>query len=507
MLVHLRPLQQLKEKHRMSTNIEAKAARQPYNNRGYEAVIGIEVHVQLKTDSKIFCSDSTSFDAGDNENTSPVSVGMPGTLPVVNEKAIEFSIKTGLALGCQIRKHSVFSRKNYFYPDSPKGYQISQYDLPICEHGEIKFFVDGYEKTVSITRAHMEEDAGKSTHHGDYTLINYNRAGIPLLEIVSGPDIRTAQEAAEYSRTIRQIVRFLGVCDGNLEEGSMRCDCNVSVRRVGTEKFGTKVEIKNINSFRFVEKAIEYEIDRQIDEIENGKLIIQETRLYDPDKNRTFSMRLKEDAQDYRYFPDPDLLPVVVSDEQIENIRKTIPELPQARALRFQNQLGLPESDALVLTDEIEVAEYFEAVAKSSQNPKASANWVMGEVLREINAAKMNIQSSPIAPIHLAALIKLIDQGVISGKIAKVVFLEMWKSGNEPQKIIQEKGLAQVSDLAAIEKMVDEVLATCVSQVAEYRAGRTKVFGFLVGSVLKASKGQANPDIVNELLKKKLEQN
>lgn len=490
----------------MSTNTEASGSLKPYNNRGYEAVIGIEVHVQLKTESKIFCSDSTSFDAGDNENTSPVSVGMPGTLPVVNQKAIEFSIKTGLALGCQIRKHSVFSRKNYFYPDSPKGYQISQYDLPICEHGEIKFFVDGYEKTVSITRAHMEEDAGKSTHHGDFTLINYNRAGIPLLEIVSGPDIRTPAEAAEYSRTIRQIVRFLGVCDGNLEEGSLRCDCNVSVRKVGVEKFGTKVEIKNINSFRFVEKAIEYEIDRQIDEVESGKLIIQETRLYDPDKNRTFSMRLKEDAQDYRYFPDPDLLPIVITDKEIETIRKTIPELPQARALRFQNQLGLPQSDALVLTDEIQVADYFEAVAKVSQNAKSSANWVMGEILREINSAKINIKDSPIASAQLGELIKLIDQGVISGKIAKVVFLEMWKTGDEPGKIISEKGLAQVSDTTAIEKMVDDVLAASPAQVAEYRAGKTKVFGFLVGLVLKASKGQANPDIVNDLLKKKLEQ-
>ena len=286
----------------------------------------------------------------------------------------------------------------------------------------------------------------------------------------------------------------------------MRCDCNVSVRKVGIEKFGTKVEIKNINSFRFVEKAIEYEIDRQIDEVEGGKLIIQETRLYDPDKNRTFSMRLKEDAQDYRYFPDPDLLPIIVTDAQIEIIRKTIPELPQARALRFQNQLGLPQADALVLTDEIQVADYFEAVNKVSQNAKASANWVMGEILREINATKLKIKESPITPIQLGELIKLIDQGVISGKIAKVVFLEMWKTGNEPQKIISEKGLGQVSDTGAIEKMVDDVLAASPSQVAEYRAGKTKVFGFLVGSVLKISKGQANPDIVNDLLKKKLEQ-
>ena len=300
--------------------------------RGYEAVIGIEVHVQLKTQSKIFSSDSTHFDAGDNENTSPVTIGMPGTLPVLNRQVVEYSIKAGLALGCKIREKSVFARKNYFYPDLPKGYQISQYDLPICEHGEVKFFLNDIEKTVSITRAHMEEDAGKSTHHGDVTLLNYNRAGVPLLEIVSGPDLRTPAEAAEYGRTIRQIVRYLDVCDGNLEEGSMRCDCNVSVRKVGESKLGTKVEIKNINSFRFVEKAIEYEIDRQIDEVEQGKKIIQETRLYDPDKNRTFSMRAKEDAQDYRYFPDPDLLPVIVTAEQIAKIKTTLPELPLARA-------------------------------------------------------------------------------------------------------------------------------------------------------------------------------
>lgn len=489
-----------------STSINIEGSPKPYNNRGYEAVIGIEVHVQLKTKSKIFCGDSTVFDASDNENTSPVSVGMPGTLPVVNKLAIEYSIKTGLALGCQIRKKSVFSRKNYFYPDSPKGYQISQYDLPICEHGEIKFFVDGYEKTVSITRAHMEEDAGKSTHHGDFTLINYNRAGIPLLEIVSGPDLRTPQEAAEYGRTIRQIVRFLEVCDGNLEEGSLRCDCNVSVRKIGQEKFGTKVEIKNINSFRFVEKSIEYEIDRQIDEIEAGKKIIQETRLYDPDKNRTFSMRLKEDAQDYRYFPDPDLLPIIVSDEQIETIKKTLPELPLARAKRFHLELGIPKSDASVLTDEKDLADYFESVISVSNNPKASANWVMGELLRELNANKIAIASLALKPHSLGDLIKLVDKGIISGKIAKTVFQEMWISGKEADVIVKEKGLSQVSDVAVIEKIINEVLAANASQVAEYQAGKTKVFGFFVGAVQKISKGQANPDVVNDLLKNKLDQ-
>lgn len=490
----------------MSSNVETNIPK-AYNNRGYEAVIGLEVHVQLKTKSKIFSADSTTFDSGDNENTSPISVGMPGALPVVNKLAIEYAIKTGLALGCNIRKRSVFSRKNYFYPDLPKGYQISQYDLPICENGEITFLVGGeYEKRVGITRAHMEEDAGKSTHHGDSTLLNYNRAGVPLLEIVSDPDIRTAQEAAEYGRAIRQVVRFLDVCDGNLEEGSMRCDCNVSVRKIGAEKFGTKVEIKNVNSFRFVEKAIEYEIDRQIDEVEAGKTIVQETRLYDPDKNRTFSMRLKEDAQDYRYFPDPDLLPIILTDSQIQQIKSTLPELPIARAKRFHDKLGLPKNDATVLTDEKDLADYFEKAADVCKNAKAASNWVMTDVLRELNANKLEINESPIKPEQLGGLIALIDTGAISGKIAKTVFIEMWKTGEPAEKIVKDKGLAQVSDTGAIEKMIDQVLAANSSQVAEYKAGRTKVFGFFVGAAMKASKGQANPDLVNEILKKKLDQ-
>ncbi len=472
--------------------------------RGFEAVIGIEVHVQLKTKSKMFCSDSTQFDAGDNENTSPVSVGMPGTLPVINRTAVEYSIKTGLALGCQIRERSVFSRKNYFYPDLPKGYQISQYDLPLCEHGTITFKVDGKDKTVGITRAHMEEDAGKSIHHGDFTLINYNRSGIPLLEIVSEPDIRTAQEAAEYGRTIRQIVRYLDVCDGNLEEGSLRCDCNVSVRKIGVEKFGTKVEIKNINSFRFVEKAIEYEIDRQMDLVESGEKIIQETRLYDPDKNRTFSMRTKENAQEYRYFPDPDLLPVIVTASLVQKLKAELPELPRNRALRFQNEHSLPEYDAMVLTSERELADYYEATAKVCKNYKASSNWVMTEILRELNQANKEIQNCPISPKHLGEMIQLIDAGTISGKIAKTVFTEMWQSGKAPELVVKEKGLIQISDTSAIEKIIDEVLAANVQQVADYRGGRTKLFGFFVGAAMKATKGQANPDLVNKILQDKL---
>lgn len=473
--------------------------------RGFEAVIGIEIHVQLSTATKIFCSDATEFNAGDNENTSPVSVGMPGTLPVVNKKAIEYSIKTGLALGCDIRRKSVFARKNYFYPDLPKGYQISQYDKPLCENGSVTFKVNGVEKTVTISRAHMEEDAGKSIHHGDYTLINYNRSGIPLLEVVSGPDMRTPAEAAEYARTIRQIVRYLDVCDGNLEEGSMRCDCNVSVRKEGELKLGTKVEIKNINSFRFVEKAIEYEIDRQIDAVERGEKIIQETRLWDPDKNRTFSMRTKEDAQDYRYFPDPDLLPMVVPDSMIEQFRKELPEMPLARARRFQDEHGLPEYDASVLTTEKSLADFYEETAKESKNYKASSNWIMTELMRELNSANKDIKDSPIKPSQLGRMISLIDKGSISGKIAKTVFMEMWQSGKDPEIVIKEKGLVQISDPTLIEKMIDEVLAANAQTVEDHKSGKKKnLFGFFVGAVMKASKGQANPDLVNKILQEKL---
>ncbi|MGZ3743391.1 MAG: Asp-tRNA(Asn)/Glu-tRNA(Gln) amidotransferase subunit GatB [Pseudobdellovibrionaceae bacterium] len=473
--------------------------------RGYEAIIGIEIHVQLNTNSKMFCADSTQFNAGDNENTSPVSVGMPGTLPVLNKRAIEFAVKTGLALGCEIRRKSIFSRKNYFYPDLPKGYQISQYDQPICEHGTITFKVGDQNKTVSITRAHLEEDAGKSIHQGDFTMINYNRAGIPLLEIVTGPDMRTPQEAAEYGRTIRKIVRYLGVCDGNLEEGSMRCDCNVSVRKVGADKFGTRTELKNINSFRFVEKAIEYEIERQIDMVERGENIIQETRLWDPDKNKTFTMRTKEDAHDYRYFPDPDLKPLIVSEELISKMRSELPELPIAKKARFISTQGLPEYDAEVLTTERDLADYYEATAKICNNHKAASNWIMTELLRELNNNNLEIKVSPIKPAQLGQLITLIDKGTISGKIAKTVFLEMWKTSKDPETIVKEKGLIQVSDPAAIAKIVDEVLAANAQQVEDHKSGKKKnLFGFFVGAVLKASKGQANPEVVNEILQKKL---
>lgn len=472
--------------------------------RGYEPTIGIEIHVQLSTASKIFCSDSTKFDALDNENTSPISLGMPGTLPTLNEKAVEYAIRTGLALGSRIDKGSVFARKNYFYPDLSKGYQISQYDKPICSGGQVKFFVEGVEKTVKINRAHLEEDAGKSSHYGDLTLINYNRAGIPLLEIVSEPEIHTPAEAAEYGRTIRQIVRYLDVCDGNLEEGSMRCDVNVSVHKPG-EPLGTKVEIKNINSFRFVEKAVEFEIHRQIDDLERGQRIQQETRLWDPDKNRTFTMRTKEDAQDYRYFPDPDLLPLNFSGAWVEEIRATLPELPIARAQRFINQYSLSAMDADVLTKEKLIADYFEQTGKVSQNFKSSANWIMTELMRELNQAQIGIENSPITPQQLGELIRLIDAGEISGKIAKTVFSEMWSTKKDPQVIVKEKGLVQITDTTALEQLIDKVLLDNAVQVQDFKTGKKpNLFGFFVGAVMKASKGQASPDLVNRILLEKL---
>ena len=474
------------------------------SSRAYETVIGIETHVQLKTDSKMFSPDSTSFEASDNENTSPVTLGMPGALPVPNKKALDFAIKVGLALNCQIRKRSVFARKNYFYPDMPKGYQISQYDLPLCERGHVTIKVDGQEKKVSITRAHMEEDAGKSTHHGDYTLINLNRAGIPLLEIVSEPEISSAREAAEYARTLRQIVRYLEVCDGNLEEGSLRCDVNVSVRPTGSKTLGTKVELKNLNSFRFIEKAVEFEVERQIEALESGEKILQETRLYDPDKNRTYSMRVKEDAQDYRYFPDPDLLPVNVTEEHVEKLRQSLPELPLERARRFVKQHALPEYDASVLTAEKDLADFYEETAKISGNPKASSNWIMTEMIRELNQRNLKLSEAPISPASLGRLIQLVDQQVISGKIGKSVFAEMWTTGREAQAIIQEKGLSQITDNSELEKIVTQVLAANPSQVQDYKAGKTKILGFLVGAIMKATKGQASPEAVNRILMEKL---
>lgn len=471
----------------------------------WEAVIGLEIHAQLNTKSKMFSSDKAAFGGADNEYVNPVSLGLPGSLPVINRAAVEASVKTGLALQCRIREKSVFARKNYFYPDLPKGYQISQYDEPLCEEGRVEYFLDNEMRSVRIERAHMEEDAGKSTHFGEYTLINLNRAGVPLLEIVSGPDMRSPQEAAEYARTVRNILRYLEVCDGNLEEGSMRCDCNVSVRKKGQSKFGTKVELKNINSFRFIEKAIEYEIQRQIDCLESGQSIVQETRLFDSTKNMTFSMRSKEEAQDYRYFPDPDLLPVRVEKSWIEKVRSHLPELPLAKAARFQKELALPVYDSMVLTQDKGLAEYFEKTAGLAKNPKSASNWIMGEVLRVLNEEGKEIADCKISAENLAGMIRLIDGGAISGKMAKTLFQEMWKTGEEPDALVKKLGMQQITDTGAIEKIIDDIITQNADQVAQYRSGKTKLFGFFVGSAMKATKGQASPDLVNQILKKKLE--
>lgn len=470
----------------------------------WETVIGLEIHAQLLTKSKMFSPDSAAFGGADNEHTHPVSLGLPGSLPVINREAVDDSIRTGLALNCTIRKKSVFARKNYFYPDLPKGYQISQFDEPLCENGFVEYFLEGEIKRVKIERAHMEEDAGKSIHASDFSLINLNRAGVPLLEIVSGPDMRAPAEAAEYARTVRKILRYLEVCDGNLEEGSMRCDCNVSVRKKGETKLGTKVELKNINSFRFIEKAIEYEVQRQIDVIESGEKIVQETRLFDSTKNRTFAMRSKEEAHDYRYFPDPDLLPLIVSDEWLADAKSKLPELPNTRAKRFQDSYGLPVYDSMVLTTEKDIAEYFEAAAKVSGNPKAASNWVMGDLMRDLNENKLEVTASPISSESLGQLVKMIDDKTISGKMAKDVFAEMWKTKKSPADIVKEKGMSQITDTGAIAKIIDEVLAANPTQVADYRGGKTKLLGFFVGLTMKASKGQANPDTVNQLLQEKL---
>lgn len=473
-----------------------------YND--YEAVIGLEIHAQLLTQSKIFSGASTAFVDNDNGQVTPLDAGMPGTLPVLNKGAVELAIKTGLALNCKVENTSVFSRKQYFYPDSPKGYQLSQYDKPTCSGGYVEFYLDGKLYKIPLERAHMEEDAGKSTHFGDFTLVNLNRAGIPLLEIVSGPAMHTPAEAAEYARTVRQILRYVGVCDGNLEEGSMRADCNVSVRKRGTEKLGTKVELKNINSFKFIEKAIEYEIHRQIEAVETGEKIIQETRLYDSAKNKTFSMRTKEEAQDYRYFPDPDLLPLEIAPEWIERIKNEMPELPMARLRRFQNEYQIPDYDAMTLTQERTLADYFEAAVKVGKNAKAVSNWIQSELVRELNEKKIEISDSPISSKNLGELVLLIDSGKISGKMAKQVFLEMWNTGKDPQSLVDSLGLVQITDESAIHKIIDDVIAANPTQVEQFRSGKDKVFGFFVGQVMKASKGQANPDLVNKLLMDKL---
>jgi aspartyl-tRNA(Asn)/glutamyl-tRNA(Gln) amidotransferase subunit B len=472
----------------------------------YEAVIGLEVHAQMLTDTKIFCGCSTKFGSEPNSQTCQICIGMPGVLPVLNKKALAFAIRTGLATNCTIASYSRFARKNYFYPDLPKGYQISQYEHPICEHGHIEIIVDGAVKQIGITRIHMEEDAGKNIHEGggNYSFVDLNRTGVPLMEIVSEPDMRTPAEAVEYMKKLRAIVRYLGVCDGNMEQGSLRCDANVSVRPEGQKEFGTRAEIKNINSFRFVEKAIEYEIKRQIKVIEDGGKVIQETRLWDSNKGITESMRSKEEAHDYRYFPEPDLAPITVDQSTIDEIRAGLPELPDAKRKRFASDFGLPQLDADLLTSEKAVAEWFEEAVKAGGQPKAVSNWMMGELMRLLNEENSSIENCLLRPEQLAGMLVLIDKGTISGKIAKTVFSEMYKTGKDAEAIVKEKGLVQISDESSIEKAVDELIAKHPSEVERFRAGEEKLLGFFVGQVMKAMKGKANPQMLNDLLKKKL---
>jgi aspartyl-tRNA(Asn)/glutamyl-tRNA(Gln) amidotransferase subunit B len=472
----------------------------------FESVIGLEVHAQLKTKTKIFCTCSTAFGAPPNTHTCPVCLGMPGVLPVLNKKVVEYTLRMALATNCEISAESRFARKNYFYPDLPKGYQISQYELPIARHGHLDIEINGRRRRIGITRIHMEEDAGKLSHDPDrpVSMVDFNRTGVPLIEIVSEPDIRSPEEAGAYLRQLRSIVRYLGICDGNLEEGSFRCDANVSVRRKGADKLGTRSELKNLNSFKHVEKALQYEISRQEEVLIDGGRIVQETRLWDPDKSQTISMRGKEEAHDYRYFPDPDLLPLVIDNEWIRRIQSSLPELPHQRKSRFIARYGLPAYDADLLTSDRELADYFEQCVRKFAQPKTVSNWIMGSLLGILNAMGKTLEESPVSPDNLAALLKLIDADVISVRIAKTVFEEMAQTGKTAAQIVEEKGLVQISDSDAIENVVLKVIAGNPKEVEAYQNGKTKLIGFFVGQVMKETKGQANPKLVNEILKKRL---
>ena len=477
-------------------------------NNNWETVIGLEIHAQLATRSKIFSSSPTAYGAAPNTQANLVDLGYPGVLPVLNAEAVRMAIKFGLAVNARIAPRSVFARKNYFYPDLPKGYQISQYELPIVAEGSLDVVLDdGSRKRVGITRAHLEEDAGKSLHDAlaGASGIDLNRAGTPLIEIVSEPDMRSAKEAIAYMKKVHTLVRYLEICDGNMQEGSFRCDANVSVRRVGAEKFGTRAEIKNLNSFRFVVKAINYEVARQIDLLESGGKVVQETRLYDPDKGETRSMRSKEEANDYRYFPDPDLLPVVIEEQQIAVVRRSLPELPDQKAARFASQFGLSDYDAGVLTASREMSAFYEDVVKRvGGEPKLCANWVMGDFSAFLNRDNLDIGSSKVDAAALSMLIGRIRDNTISGKIAKDVFEAMWESGQSADALIDAKGLRQITDTGAIERAITDVMSKNPAQLADYRSGKDKLFGFFVGQVMKATGGKANPAQLNELLKKML---
>ncbi|HRI46269.1 MAG TPA: Asp-tRNA(Asn)/Glu-tRNA(Gln) amidotransferase subunit GatB [Ignavibacteriaceae bacterium] len=468
----------------------------------YEAVIGLEVHAQLSTDSKLFCGCSTHFGNPPNSNVCPICLGHPGVLPVLNQRVVEFALRLGLALNCEINTKSIFARKNYFYPDLPKGFQTSQYELPICEFGFLDLSPDtATEKKIGITRIHMEEDAGKSIHDLENdTLIDVNRCGVPLLEIVTEPDLRSASDAAAYLIKLRQIVQYLDICDGNMEEGSFRCDANVSVRLRGESKFGTKTEIKNMNSFKNVEKAIDFEIERQIEIIEDGGEIVQQTLLWDADRNEAFPMRSKEEAHDYRYFPEPDLMPVIINEEWLNSIKTDMPELPAEKKKKFSTVYSLPIYDADILTQSRAIADYFEETAEIINDFKLISNWIMGDILKVLNDKKILIEDFPIKPKQLAELLSLIVEGKISGKIAKEVFLEMLETSESATKIVQEKNLLQISDSSELEKLVLEVLNNNENQVAQFLNGEERVIGFFVGQIMKRTQGKANPKLVNDIL-------
>lgn len=472
----------------------------------FEPVIGLEVHAQLLTQSKIFCSCSTTFGALPNTHTCPVCLGMPGSLPVLNQKVVEFTMKMALATHCRIAPISQFARKNYFYPDLPKGYQISQYELPLAESGWVEIPTEKGLEKIRINRIHMEEDAGKLIHDDFQPVshVDFNRTGVPLIEIVSEPDLRSPDDAAAYLRILREILRYLEICDGNMEEGSMRCDANISLRPIGAEKLGVKTELKNMNSFRNVQRALEFEIRRQRALLEKGESVVQETRLWDANRNTTVSMRGKEEAHDYRYFPDPDLVAVAIDKQWIENVEASLPELPDAKRDRFMHDYELPSYDAQVLTSSKTLAEYFEAVLQRFGQPKVASNWIMSELLRELKKDDEDIEGCKVSPEQLGELLELIDTDIISGKIAKSVFQEMYQTGKSAAAVVEEKGLKQVKDEGAIDSVIDEVLAENTKEVELYRGGKEKLFGFFVGQVMKKTKGKANPKLVNEILRKKL---
>lgn len=468
----------------------------------YEVVIGLEVHAELSTNTKIYCNCSTEFGADPNTHCCPICTGMPGTLPVLNEKVVEYAVKAGLATNCEISRFSKQDRKNYFYPDLPKAYQTSQYDLPLCEHGYLEFNVNDYKKRVGITRIHIEEDAGKLIHdaYTDATLVDMNRCAVPLIEIVSEPDIRSADEAVGYMQTLKSILEYLEVCDCKMQEGSLRCDVNLSVREKGSKEFGTRTETKNLNSFKSIKDSIEFETKRQIEELEKGGVIYQETRRFDDAKGIGYAMRTKEDANDYRYFPEPDLAPIVLSDEYIDNIKKNLPELPHIKKERYVNEYSLPEYDADILTASKNVATFFEESVKLCNNPKAVSNWLMVDFTKKLNDAEIDITESKITPENLAHLIMLIDKGTISSKIAKKVFDEMFETGKDANKIVEDNGMVQMSDEGAIKEIVEKVVAANPKSIEDYKAGKDRALGFLVGQVMKETHGKANPGIVNKFL-------